>query len=296
MELRRTISVQARDDGLNAWERARMSAAPALEGSIDGYADYRQRTGGFTTRRELPHAGGVLIFNLGAPIAITGGDGRVLRLGPGEAFVAGAHLRPALSHSGGAQAGVHVHLPLATLRRLLGVPMSELVDRTVALEALLGAEARDVGARLAECRDREARAAVLDEALAHLLARAAPLDVRQRRGLAALRARPDLDVAEIAREVGWSCKHFRERIQDAVGVGPRCYRRLLRFQSLTAAIAQAGAQAGAAPGAAPGWAELALDAGYCDQAHMIREFREFSGLTPGSYLARRLPDGGLVEA
>lgn len=289
MELRRTIRVQAHDDGLNAWETARMTPTPALRGIVAGYADYRERTGGFTTRRELPHAEGVLIFNLGAPIAITGGDGSVLPLGPGEGFAAGAHLRPALSQSGGAQAGIHVFLTLATLRRLLGVPMSELVDRVVSLETAFGAEARSLGTRLAECPDREARATVLDEALARRLARAAPLDRRQMHGLAALRARPDRDVAEIAREIGWSCKHFRARIQDAVGVGPRCYRRLIRFQSLTAAIARAGA--------APDWAALALDAGYSDQAHMIRDFKEFSGLTPRCYLARSLPDGGgLMEA
>ncbi len=289
MELGRTIRVQAHDDGVNAWETARMSPARSLAGAIAGYADYRERTGEFTVRRELPHPDGVLIFNLGPPIAITGGDGAVLRVGPGEAFAAGAHLRPALSQSDGAQAGVHVYLPLTTLRRLLGVPMSELADRAVSLDSACGAEARGLGPRLAECADREARATLLDEALAHRLSQAAPLDRRLARGLDALRAWPGRDVAEIARDVGWSAKHFRARMQDAAGVGPRCFRRLLRFQSLLAAVGRAGE--------APDWAGLALDAGYCDQAHMIREFREFSGLTPRTYLARILPDGGgLAEA
>lgn len=288
MELNRTIRVQAHDDGLNAWEMARISPAPALSGLIAGYLDYSERTSAFTTRRELPHPEGVLIVNLGEPIAITGGDGAVLALGPGEAFAAGAHLRPALSHSSGAQAGIHVFLPLATLRRLLGFPMNELVDRVIPLEAVLGAEARDLGARLVETPDRKTRATVLDEALARRLANAATLDRQQLQGLAALRTRPECDIAEIARDIGWSGKHFRARIQDAVGVGPRAYRRLLRFHSLTKAIAHAGA---------PDWAALALDVGYYDQAHMIREFREFSGLTPRTYLARSLPDGGgLAEA
>lgn len=231
----------------------------------------------------------MLIVNLGAPIAITGGDGGVLRLQAGEAFAAGAHLRPALSHSEGTQAGMHVFLPLATLRRLLGTPMDRLVDRVVPLDALLGAESRNLGARLCEAKDRGASVALLDAALAHGLATTAQLAPQQRHALHLLRTRPGRDISEIARDIGWSGKHLASRVKDAVGIGPRCFRRLLRFQTLTAMI---GRHAGA-----PDWAGLALDAGYCDQPHMVREFREFSGMTPGVYRARSLPDGGgLVEA
>ena len=76
-------------------------------------------------------------------------------------------------------------------------------------------------------------------------------------------------------------------MKNVTGVGPRCLRRLLRFQSLLAAIPA---------GPNPNWADLACVRGYCDQSHLIREFQEFSGLTPTAYLARRLPaGGGLVE-
>ena len=283
-----SIRLQARDDGLNAWESARISPPPALAGLIYGYSDYWERTGGFTTRRELPHAEGVLIINLGAPIAITGGDGAVLQLRSGEAFVAGIHLRSALSRSEGAQAGMHVFLPLTTLRRLLAIPMDQLVDRVVGLDALLGAEARSLCVRLCEAPDRSARVALLDAAITRRLALMPPLDRRQAHALDALRTRPGLDILTIADDIGWSRKHLTARVKDAVGVGPRCFRRLLRFQELIAAVEMHVET--------PDWAGLAHEAGYFDQSHMIREFREFSGLTPSLYVARCLPDGGgLVE-
>jgi AraC-like DNA-binding protein len=281
----RLLSTDHHDDGLNAWQIARVAPPPHLAGSIAGYSDYRERTGGFTSRRELPHAEGVLIFNLGAPIAITAGDGQVLRLRAGEAFVAGVHLRPALSHSQGEQAGTHVFLPLATLRRLLGVPMSQLLDQVIGLDTVLGASARALGARLVQA-DLAQRVALLDDALGRRLAAAPPPDRQQAYALHSLRTRPNCDIADIARDVGWSRKHFASRIKDAVGVGPRCFRRLLRFQSLTAAIGVMGDN--------PDWAGLAHETGYCDQSHMIREFREFSGLTPSTYVARSLPHGGGV--
>ena len=123
-----------------------MAVSRQLEGAAYGYADYWERTGNFTVRREMPHPEGVLIVNLGDPIAITGGDGQALDLKAGEAFVAGVYVRPALSWSHGAQAGIHVFLPLTTLRRLIGVPMDELVDRVVPLDTLLGRTARPASA------------------------------------------------------------------------------------------------------------------------------------------------------
>ncbi|RVT94397.1 helix-turn-helix domain-containing protein [Sphingomonas crocodyli] len=288
MSTGRSIRTHVHDDGVNAWRSTALAPAAGLAGHVFGYSDYWERTGGFATRRELPHAEGVMIVNLGAPIAITGGDGAVIRLHAGEAFIAGVHLRPALSHSDGAQAGIHIFLPLVTLRRLLGVPMGELIDRVVRLDDLLGSAARDLCARLLEARDAEGRAALLDAALIRRLAETAPLDLRQHHAIAALRHRPVDDIAAIARDIGWSRKHLADRVRDAVGVGPRCFRRLLRFQALTAMVRTDAGE--------PDWAGIAHDAGYCDQSHMIREFREFAGMTPGAFVARSLPDGGgLIE-
>jgi AraC-like DNA-binding protein len=283
----RAVRLHAHSDRINAWRQTRLAPPANLASHIFGYSDYWERTGSFTTRRELPHAEGVLLINLGAPIALTGGNGAPPQLGPGEAFIAGVHLAPALSHSSGAQAGMHVFLPLSTLRRLLATPMDRLVDQVVNLETLLGAPARQLGQTLLEAPTLVARVAVLDAALTALLEAAPPLDPQLRHALRLLRHRPTQDIAAIAAEIGWSRKHLADRVKNVTGVGPRCLRRLLRFQSLLAAIPA---------GPNPNWADLACVRGYCDQSHLIREFQEFSGLTPTAYLARRLPaGGGLVE-
>lgn len=284
----RLLRVDAHDDGVNAWRMAHYAPSAPVAGVIRGYCDYAERTGGFTTRRELPNAEAVLLVNLGDPIALVGGDGAPLSLGPGEAFVAGTHLRTALSRSNGAQRGVHVFLPLESLRRLLGLPMRELVDRVVPLDALLGAGARRLGEALAEASGADARMALLDRAMAERLARVTPLRAADLHALRQVTARPDLDLAEVARDIGWSRKHLNSRIHDLVGIGPRSYRRLLRFQ-------RAAEMAGGAR--APDWADLAAATGYCDQSHLIREFREFAGLSPTDYRARLVAGGGgVIEA
>ncbi len=288
MNLYRRHSVCDHDDGVDAWRTTRMNASPQLAGAIRGYADYWERTGSFTLRRELPHAEGVLIVNLGEPISVTGGDTKEIRVRAGEAFVAGGHLRPALSCSTGAQAGIHVFLPLTTLRRLFGISMDQLVDRVVPLNAVFGRQAGELGDALGSARDEDGRADILDDTLASALARAPVFDRRLTRALATLQAMPHRDIVQIADDVEWSRKHLAACVRDAIGIGPRSFRRLLRFQALTGLV-------GATQGC-PDWADLAADAGYYDQSHMIREFREFSGMSPGVYLARSLPNSsGLRE-
>ena len=58
------MQVQTHQDALNAWSFARLRAPTELAGLVDSYCDYSETTGGFSTRRELPHAEGVLIINL----------------------------------------------------------------------------------------------------------------------------------------------------------------------------------------------------------------------------------------
>jgi methylphosphotriester-DNA--protein-cysteine methyltransferase len=65
---------------------------------------------------------------------------------------------------------------------------------------------------------------------------------------------------------------FREQ----VGLTPKLYCRLHRFQDVLRQIAV---------GAPVDWADLALAGGYCDQAHLANEFRDFSGISPSAYLA-----------
>jgi AraC-like DNA-binding protein len=287
-ELRARVKAEVHhDDGVNAWSMTRLRAASGFAGLVSGYCDYSERTPGFSTRRELPHAEGVLIINLGEPVSIVGGDGREIILHGGEGFVAGVHLRPALSRSSGMQRGMQVELPLSTLRRLLGLPMHELIDKVIPLHDLLGRRSEGLTTGLADAGSLDARIALLEAALTRRFAETAALDRRQMQALHLLRTRSDLDISAVGDAIGYSRKHLADRVRDAVGVGPRSFRRLLRFQGLMRTLAT---------DFVPDWAALAQASGYCDQSHLIREFGEFAGMTPGQYVARSLGNGGgLIE-
>ena len=78
-------------------------------------------------------------------------------------------------------------------------------------------------------------------------------------------------VADLANAAGVSRQHLTRVFREVIGVSPKRYCRLARFQ---AGLVHAGAGAGGK------WAQVAADLGYADQSHMIAEFKELSGLTP----------------
>jgi AraC-like DNA-binding protein len=81
-------------------------------------------------------------------------------------------------------------------------------------------------------------------------------------------------VEAIVKRTGYSHRHFVALFRRTVGLTPKTYSRVLRFRH---ALRLAAGRA-----AAP-WSRIALDAGYCDQAHFHREFLSFTGLTPAAY-------------
>jgi AraC-like DNA-binding protein len=198
-----------------------------------------------------------------------------------ESFVAAPDVAHAVVESLGEQHCVEIRLtPLGT-HLVLGVPMDELACRTVAFGDVWG-DLRLIE-RLREAPSWEARFDLLDAVLAARLETAPPLapelDGAWRRLVASAGAVP---VAELAREAGWSRRHFTARFTRAAGLPPKTFARVLRFQRAKELLARPGG---------PSLSEIALDCGYYDQAHLNRDFRAFAGCTPTELTARRLPAG-----
>jgi AraC-like DNA-binding protein len=88
--------------------------------------------------------------------------------------------------------------------------------------------------------------------------------------------RPRAQVAQVAAELGLSVRQLHRRVSEAVGYGPKILARVLRFRRLQAL------------GPAP-LVELALEAGYADQAHMTAEVTRLAGISPVRFLKDRTP-------
>jgi AraC-like DNA-binding protein len=152
----------------------------------------------------------------------------------------------------------------------LAVPPVRLTDRVVPLEDLLGRQASELQARLAAARSAADRARVLGS---FLRIPPAPPDPVRRAIEALVEARGIADLDWVAAQSNLSPRQFRRRCLEESGLTPKHLCRVLRFRH---ALSMARA-----PGR-PDWALIAADAGYFDQAHLIRDFREFTGRTPMS--------------
>jgi len=88
-------------------------------------------------------------------------------------------------------------------------------------------------------------------------------------------------VSDVQREAGYSSRHFIALFRAAVGLTPKHYYRVKRFTTVLTHLAS---------GNDATLAGVAASAGYCDQAHLTREFRAFAGISPTQYRPRG-PDG-----
>jgi len=85
-------------------------------------------------------------------------------------------------------------------------------------------------------------------------------------------------VADVTAQIGLSSRRFIEIFRNQVGLTPKLYCRIRRFQKVLAAIDDASEV---------DWTGVALKCGYFDQAHFIHDFRAFSGVNPTTYLRNR---------
>ena len=153
---------------------------------------------------------------------------------------------------------------------------SALRNEHVALEDICGTAAGRLHHRIVEAPTVEAKFRVLADALCARMAR--PLTHHPAVALALARFRCATDrVGAVAAESGLSRRRFIEVFVEEVGVTPKLYLRLMRFNRVLGCVFGT---------AKVDWAEIAYLHGYADQSHFNREFREFSGLTPSQYLAR----------
>jgi AraC-like DNA-binding protein len=248
------------------WPRLVASPQPRLRSLLArGYAGFTEAT--FPRRLVLPATASV-------PLVVKLADSPYRP----PAFVMGAHDASTVLEGTCAPSYLEVILNPLGAYTLLGLPLDELAGHTVDLSDVLGPDGRRLGERLRATPSWDRRFGLVDRFLLGRLEngpRPAPEVAWVWRRLVATGG--GVPIGRLAAEVGWSHKHLITRFRQQVGLQPKLAARLVRLDRVWRRLDQDGGL---------DWGLVAVEAGYADQAHLVRDFGHFTGMTPTQFQAR----------
>jgi AraC-like DNA-binding protein len=159
----------------------------------------------------------------------------------------------------------------------LRMPLSEAEDVSIALDYVWPRRAGDIRERLLATANVDSMLLVLERCLLEQLVRPLELHPAVAYALGQFRlARHGGRVDAVNEKIGISARRFIDLFHRQVGLTPKVFCRVRRFQHVLQAVHGKKEV---------DWAQIALECGYYDQPHFIHDFRSFSGLTPSAYLA-----------
>ncbi|HEY1462726.1 MAG TPA: helix-turn-helix domain-containing protein [Terriglobales bacterium] len=173
-----------------------------------------------------------------------------------------------------------IHFHPAGLHALFRIPIYPLADKALPGESVLGREVSHLFNRLQNAVADEELAEAADEFLSQQLRRTIEFSPVELAARWMRRRHGNVDLVLLARQCNLSLRQFERQFRECVGVAPKLFSRVARLE-FTLLRKQTN------PGLS--WTEVASDAGYFDQAHLIRDTRLLAGAAPQKLLVS-LPD------
>jgi AraC-like DNA-binding protein len=251
---------------------------PPLREFVSLLWDWHDVTKPHAMERLMPNGETALIVNLKDDlIRIYDKDSLALSQTTRGCILVGPHSQPAVIDCEEQECVFGIQFRAGGSFPFFGMPADESTNQQIALEDVWGREDgysfRD---ELLAARTSQAR---FDVAEQYLMAR---LGVRGAHPAVAFAIREiscqpsDRRIADITEATGLSARRFIQLFREQVGLTPKTFCRVRRFQHVIASLHQQKQV---------DWTEVALGCGYYDQSHFIHDFRGFAGVSPSMYLA-----------
>jgi AraC-like DNA-binding protein len=200
-----------------------------------------------------------------------------------RARVIGPMTRAIVAEQNGPTCVVGVRFRPGAAIDLLCVSARELRDQSAPVADVWGAGGRSFDERLAGAPDARSAIRAIEAELESRVRFARAPDPRVAQAVAALcAAGGELPIPAVGAKIGIGERQLERLFDERVGYGPKVFARVVRLERATQAIARSGVR-----GSIASWARVAVDCGYADQAHLVREFRALTGLTPAVFARAR---------
>lgn len=160
---------------------------------------------------------------------------------------------------------------------LVRFPLSEITDRIIDLTSVCR-NGEEVESRINEARSFVERVSIFESFFGAAVAARNNTDPIAAYATETIVEGRGLDsISSISAQVGVSDRRLERRFKRAVGVSPKTFSRIVRFQAVVNAVQLSQT---------PNLLDTALSFGYYDQSHLIRDFKEFSGDSPSTFFER----------
>jgi AraC-like DNA-binding protein len=195
-----------------------------------------------------------------------------------QCFFVGQITRPLLLRPSGCTAIIGIQFRPSGAAPVLGLPMTGLADSEIDLQDL-SQKLHQEFARIRDFSSMSRALQALDPLISSLANRNRLHDDQLSQAIAMIhRSGGLINIDSVAQSAGWSARHLQRQFKDRVGVSPKFFARMQRFQGVLRAMDDPTLN----------WANTANQYGYFDQAHLIRYFRQFAGKPPTALLDQEL--------
>jgi AraC-like DNA-binding protein len=254
------------------------SASPAngLKDFVRAYAQREVTSLGFDLAQPIPASlEHILEFEFAESPEIQYCDGT--REFAHRVAVIGCHTRPGITlHLNGNIQSFGIFFQPLGLWQLFRVPAGELADTAFRGGELLGNAVEELWFQMADCKSFEARVATIDRYLLLRAARASGQTTIMKAASHLFECRGISRIDDLALHSGLSVRHFERRFLTDIGMTPKLFARITRFQMALDTKLHFPNRT---------WLTISHDFGYHDQMHMIRDFQGLSGASPERILA-----------
>lgn len=156
-------------------------------------------------------------------------------------------------------------------------PMHEITDSVVDADLIWGSALGSLREQLIATAAPEDKFRIVEDFLLNEFRSTLAVDKCVLFAVEQMRSSPDdLNIAVMNNRIGYSQKHFIDMFKRAVGITPKAYLKIMRFQKAVQTIDSSDDH---------DWGQIALECGFYDQSHFINDFKHFSGFTPEQFSA-----------
>jgi AraC-like DNA-binding protein len=199
-----------------------------------------------------------------------------------HAWVSGVRTQPITIPSGRDSRMLIVAFKKGKAHPFYNFPMTELADVVVDADLVFGKKLHDLREQLLNTSSTDQMFLLIEKFLLGQAGDALHANTPSQYveyALANIMNQPTIPgFQQLSSQIGYSQKHFINLFKKQVGVSPKQYLKIMRFQKVIREIEK---------NKAVHWSSVAMESGFYDQAHFINDFKEFSGFTPNQYMHRK---------